>query len=253
MHKIFAKTLFLGKNVIFLPQCHSTNDEMLSRMKIDNLREGAILISDFQTSGKGQRGNKWVGEPGKNLMMSVLLKPSFLPISRQYLLTVISGLAIYEALKDYPLQEVYIKWPNDIYVNGNKLAGILAEASISGNTLETVVVGIGINVNQNSFADDLKATSLMLETGQLQDRTYFNELVLLGLEKWYLQLQSGNINSILEAYHDLLMWKNELHQFESNGDYFEGMIKGINKTGNLIIECGQDEKTFSIKELSFVR
>lgn len=252
MHKIFAKPLFLGKKVVFLPQCHSTNDELAQMIKKNEEVEGTVVFSDDQIKGKGQRGNAWVAEPSKNILMSVLLRPKFLPPAHQYFLNLVAGLAIVDTLKDYSDANIQLKWPNDVYIDGKKISGILIENNLRGNSLESAIVGVGLNVNQQGFALNT-ATSMTLETGQAFDRTEVMENLLCYLEKWYLQLKNGKMSSILDQYHKLLMWRGEVRTFRSSSGEFEGEIVGIDKNGNLSINQAGSLQTFGIKEVEFLR
>lgn len=252
MHKIFAKPLFLGKKVVFLPQCHSTNDELVQMSRNSDEPEGSVVYTDDQQKGKGQRGNVWIAEPGKNILMSILLRPKFLFPADQFYLNLISGLAIVDVLKNHIDDEILLKWPNDIFINDRKISGVLVENNLRGNSIETSVVGIGINVNQKGFRIN-SATSLTLETNLVFDREELIESVLCHLEKWYLHLKNGATTFILNEYHKLLMWRGEHRVFKSGDNEFEGEIIGIDKTGNLVINVVDELKTFGIKEVEFLR
>ncbi len=254
MHKFFAKTLFLGKKVVFLPQCHSTNAELAKRVKESSHPEGTIVHTNHQLSGRGQRGNTWESEPEKNILLSVLLRPKFLEPKNQYLLNLIAGLAIVDCIKDFiPQRNILLKWPNDVYIDEKKIAGVLVESNLRGAGLESSIVGIGLNVNQLSFSINT-ATSMKLEFGNLIDMNKEDvlETLLNKLEAWYLSLRNGNRNSIRNAYHDILMWRGEIHQFRSKTETFRGEIVGINEFGQLSIHVGSELKIFDVKEVVFV-
>ena len=252
MHKIFAKPLFLGKKVVFLPQCHSTNDELVNMTKKSDEPEGLVVYTDHQTDGRGQRGNIWFAEPGKNILMSVLLRPAFLSVSDQFYLNLVTGLAIVDTLKQYTSATVQLKWPNDIYINQKKVCGILIESNLRGALLESSVLGIGLNLNQKGF-NLPSATSVVLETGLEHNKVEVMEDILHNLEAWYLKLRGGNKSEILEAYHKLLMWKGEKREFMAEGLYFYGTIQGIDTSGKLVVigENG-DTRAFGLKEIEFI-
>lgn len=252
MHKFFAKTQFIGKNVIYLPQCHSTNTEMQTFLKKTILDEGTVVMADFQIKGRGQLNGRWVSQKGQNILMSVLLNPTFLSLNQQYYLTIIQSLAITDALGHFMSNDVKIKWPNDIYVGANKIAGILIEASVSKKRIDHVVIGVGININQQEFGT-MKATSVFLETGLLQNRDQVIELILLHMEKWFQKLKNKQYEEIIFKYHALLFWRNEKHTFRVQGEPMEGKIKGINDHGQLIVEIRDKERTFNNKELIFIK
>ena len=252
MHKFFAKPSFLGKKVVFLPECHSTNDELTRIIKNSSELEGALVYTDNQIMGKGQRGNVWLSEPGKNILMSVLLRPKFLIPSDQFYLNLIMGLAIVDTLRKHIKDDIQLKWPNDVLVNGKKISGVLIESILRGNSPEYAIVGIGLNVNQQGF-NLLTATSLLLETGDEYDRAKLIELLLCNIEKWYLKLKNHPKEYVLEEYHKLLMWRGERRIFKASKNEFEGKIIGIDKHGRLAINQDGKLKTFGIKEVEFIR
>lgn len=155
-------------------------------------REGSLVIADFQTAGKGQVGNSWESEAGKNLMFSILLYPDFLPANRQFLISQIASLSVKETLEKYT-DSVTVKWPNDIYWKDRKICGMLIENDLSGQHLYCSVVGIGLNINQEIFRSDApNPVSLTQITGKTYDREdvlvcflriFFNYYFLLLQEK----------------------------------------------------------------------
>jgi BirA family biotin operon repressor/biotin-[acetyl-CoA-carboxylase] ligase len=256
VHKFFAKTLFFGKNVEYLTECHSTNDELLNRARSVNLPEGSLLISDFQIKGKGQRGNHWESEKGKNLLFSLLIKPNFLELNKQHLITFIAAIAVKETIKKLlpESKKVLIKWPNDVFVNQKKIAGILTESSISKGIIEMSVLGVGMNINQHSFEVDT-ATSLYIETGSDFDReTILNE-VMQEIEKLYLMLKAQKFDFIMNAYLNDLLWKHEMHTFKmrDKSEIIQGTITGVNDEGHLKIKTNDLIRTFNFREIQFVK
>ena len=252
MHKIFAKPTFLGKKVVFLPQCHSTNDELARLARNQNIPEGTVIYTDHQIAGKGQRGNKWFDKPGENVLLSLLLKPKFLSIQKQFYLNLVVGLSIVDLLKSYvPDRIVMLKWPNDVYIDSKKVSGILIENNLRGSSIEWSVNGIGLNLNQ---ADDLpqNATSIFAESGIEADRLQFIDELLYWVEVWYRKLIDGSFAEVLTRYHDVLYWINESHTFSANGREFQGAIKGIDEAGRLVIATSAGESIFGIKEVQFI-
>ncbi|MCR9253613.1 MAG: biotin--[acetyl-CoA-carboxylase] ligase [bacterium] len=250
MHKFFAKPLFLGKNVIFLPECHSTNDYALNALNKPDIREGTVIITDNQTKGRGQRGNIWVSEPGKNIILSLVLEPGFLQISQQFGLTLVTSLAVYDLLSQY-VPQVRIKWPNDIYIGEKKTAGILIENSLRNNKIEHAVIGIGININQQGFLSNL-ATSLSLEKGEVLEREALIEELLVFIEKWYLKLKKGQ-TELRDEYLSRLYWFKENRVFEDAAGEFEGSILGVDPLGRLVVKTTSGQRVFDIKEVKFIK
>ncbi len=251
MHKNFAKTRFLGKTITSLPECHSTNDFMAQLAAKEQVTHGDILTADFQSKGKGQRGNTWMSEKGKNLLFSIFLQPDFLKVDDIFLLNIVAGLAGTQLINQFvPGTGCELKWPNDVYVNGKKISGILIETSIS-KQLDFVVVGIGFNVNQSHFALPT-ATSLKIETGRDHDLLSVLEVFSENFESYYDLLGQGKRSHILRSYHDKMMWRGEVHTYRNNGTEFEAVLIGINETGNLVLNCNGVSRQFRTKEVEFV-
>lgn len=252
VHKFFTKTLFLGKNLISLTQCHSTNEEMIKRIKKGELCSGDVVMTDYQEKGRGQRGNSWISDPGKNLLFSVYLDPQFLIMSRQHYITLLTGLGLAQMFRDDFGLEAVVKWPNDIYVEGAKICGILTECSISGTQIESAVVGIGLNVNQTEFGN-LNATSMLLGSGSIYSRMEVLEKSLLKIERWYFELKAGNYAGIRREYEERMMWKGEVRTYRSEGIEFPGKIRGVDSHGKLVVETNEGTREFGLKEIEFVR
>ncbi len=252
MHKFFAKTSFLGKNVISLPECHSTNDLLMDYARLGKAQEGTIVITDYQTVGKGQRGNQWESEPGANLLYSVLLHPRYLDPKSQFYLGLCMALATVNAIEVFvpPQPKLEVKWPNDLYLNDKKLAGILLESSLAGSKVDFVVLGMGLNVRQLNFSNPM-ATSLLNEQLDLQKEELLEE-ILIQLEKELRVLEAGNYQSILEAYYERLRWMEEEHVYEAQGHQFSGVIKGIDGQGRLLMKVEDHERVYDIKEIKFL-
>jgi BirA family transcriptional regulator, biotin operon repressor / biotin---[acetyl-CoA-carboxylase] ligase len=251
LYKIPAKTLFLGKNLIFMPECHSTNDAMLLLCQKDSPPEGTVIVTNQQTAGRGQRGNKWEAEPGKNLTFTILVKPSFLPVQKQFFLNIYVSLGIRDYLTDLRNLKVQIKWPNDILVDEKKICGILIENQLSGVVITNSAAGIGFNVNQQLFSI-MSATSLASLTGNEFDLSDELTALLVHLEKRYLQLRALNFDALLKDYMKNLFMLNELYTFTDREGTFEGIIKGIDpSSGKLMVDKHGLVMAYDLKEIQF--
>ncbi len=251
MHKNFAKTLFLGKNVIYLPECHSTNELAADLVNKQPLVEGTVIVTDCQTKGKGQRGNKWDAQPKKNLTCTLILRPSFLRITDQFYMTMVISMALSEMFESYlPHRRVNIKWPNDLYVDDQKCAGILIENGIKANKIDYMLVGIGVNINQEIFAAP-NAASLMNFLGKESLISEVLEKILQRIEKYYLFLKNRGTNKLREGYLEKLWRKGEWHTFSDADGYFIGRVLGVDPIGRLVIERKEGQKCYHIKEVSF--
>jgi len=159
----------------------------------DGAPEGTVVVADHQTQGRGRAGRSWLAEPGTNLLVSVLLRPP-IPIPRVPQLSLLVATAAREAIEVQTGLPVRIRWPNDLMLAGRKVAGILAEAASGGQGLLHVVAGIGLNVNQTAFHQEVRerATSLALATGSPQEREPLLEALLAAFHRWYtIYLETG--------------------------------------------------------------
>jgi BirA family biotin operon repressor/biotin-[acetyl-CoA-carboxylase] ligase len=252
LYKILANTLFFGKNVVYVPECHSTNSLLFDLAQKTSLPEGTLLITNSQTLGRGQRGNSWEAEPGMNLTFSLLLRPYFLRSQEQFYLTIAISLGIHDFLSSRLPGHLKIKWPNDLMVEEKKIAGILIENSLMGERIQQSVVGIGLNVNQNVFSHP-SATSMVMETGMEHGLSIALNQLLEQLESRYLQLRSGNAVELKGEYLKNLFRIGETHEFVSSDERFTGRLKGIDAFGKLIVSVNQTERSFGLKEISFIK
>ncbi len=251
MLKFQPKTYFIGKNAVYLPSCHSTNEIASEIIQNQSFFEGTVVITDNQTAGKGQRGNSWESNAGQNITYSILLKPLFLHINEQFKLNIAISLAIYEFLCKYLSKDLRIKWPNDMYVGNKKIGGILIENSISGNRISNTIIGIGVNVIQQSFSHS-KATSLALET-KISDWQIHSliEILCECIEKYYLQLKNGQHLIQKQKYLERLFWYQENKTFIVQQEKKIGKIIDINPQGKLMIDFDGKVLDFDLKEISF--
>ncbi|UII21253.1 biotin--[acetyl-CoA-carboxylase] ligase [Fulvivirga ligni] len=239
----------MGKNLIFLPSCHSTNEEA-QQMLGSGVMEGTIIITENQTRGKGQRGNSWEAEPGKNLTFSFILKPSFLGVQSQFELNRVVSLGIHDYLSDMA-PGFQVKWPNDIYNLDKKICGILIQNSVKKNHIENSIVGIGLNINQRKFSNE-RAISL----GQITDESYDLQQVLDNLmqhiESRYLMLKNGRKEQLKTDYESTLYRFGEECLYKSNDQVFTGKITSVTPVGQLEIETLQGMRYFDFKEVEFL-
>ncbi len=248
MYKNLANTLFVGKNLIFMTSCHSTNQEAYDMIGKEQVPDGTIIITDHQTAGRGQMGNKWEANPGLNLTFSVILQPRFLEASRQFLLNMAVSLAITDWLRPWS-EEFRIKWPNDIFHRDHKLGGILIQNLLRGSQIAHSIIGIGLNINQQVF-ESPRATSLTEITGETFDLAILADSLGVHLEQRYLQLRGGG-NGLRDEYLARLYRFGEEHLYHDK-TYFKGSIVDVDPSGNLIMKTASGRRTFRFKEVSFV-
>jgi len=232
------ETLFIGKNLIFLPETNSTNSYAIELLKNVNPPEGTVIHTAHQLRGKGQRGSAWTTEPLQNLTASVILKPGFLELKYQFFLYIIAALAVYDTtaeILDSSQFDIKIKWPNDILVNRKKIAGILIENKLLHHVMEWSIVGIGLNVNQENF-EGLNATSLKSKGEQeIKVQDVLNRLCR-HLEKFYLLLKSEKYEFLRDLYIQRLFGLNETLKFRMNNAVRHLRVKGIAAGGLLLLE-----------------
>lgn len=252
MYKILANTIFLGKDVHFLPECHSTNDTALMLVKQNKIQEGSIVICDHQTKGKGQRGNSWQSGNKLNLTFSLVLKPHFMDISEQFYLNMCISNSIRKILSDY-LPDLKVKWPNDLLVPGyGKIGGILIENTLSKNVWEAAIVGIGLNINQVIFDSNL-ATSLKIITASNFDLEELFRLIVTQLEQGYIQLKKGKWNDIHQEYLYHLYQMKVWSEYKIGDKQITAKIVGISNEGKLKIEREDGTlESHGLKEISFL-
>jgi len=251
LYKIPANTLFVGKNLVFVPECHSTNSLAMELGQRGSAIEGTVIVTDNQFSGRGQRGNQWVSEPGMNLTFSLILRPFFLKTDQQFLLTQTISLAVVDYLQSKPTHIVKIKWPNDVLVNERKICGILIENSLSRDSIQYSVAGIGLNVNQTAF-ENLTATSLKLEARKDYNLQAELSLLLHTIEVRYLQLREGKYELLEHDYLNLLYRKGEWHRFSNKEGEMHGKIEGVDERGRMIVLTPEGINHYDLKEIRFV-
>lgn len=243
----------IGKKIINLKKVASTNTYAAGFLKNQTIPEGTVIWADEQISGRGQRGNIWESEPGKNLTFSIILYPRFIRAEEQFLISKIVSLAIYDFL-DSLIAGVRIKWPNDIFVDNDKIAGILIESSIVGHTIENCIVGIGLNVNQTSFHSYLPdPVSLKIITGKSFDLKDTLSGLCGFLQKRYLQLKNQERDLMNSEYLSRQYRYNEFHLFHRGSEKFSAKITGVDPQGALILdlETGESQK-FMFGEVEYV-
>lgn len=251
MFKIFEEIQFIGKQLISLPKCRSTNDIAADMQKKGILKEGGIVITNHQHAGKGQRGNTWISAENENLTFSLVLKPHFIDPSDSFSLNILVSVAILNVLKSFEIPSVKIKWPNDIMHKGHKLGGILIENIIQGNRIENSIIGIGLNINQLKFDDQLKATSLASIFQRSFDLNELLNIIIRHLEEQFFILKSGNKQKLKTEYINNLYWLNEEHTFISSSR-FKGIITGIDQIGRLKVKTEKGSEKFNFKEIKYL-
>ena len=252
-------TLFTGKVYYRFGELPSTNDYARDLLAKSRPAEGTVVRADSQSAGRGQFGSKWLTEPGVNLTLSVILYPNWLKITDQFRLSEAVALALLDTVNRLPStvnrQPSTIKWPNDIYLGDRKTAGILIQNSLSGNHLETSIVGIGLNVNQTAFPPEIpNATSLCLATGRTFDLEAVADTLFECLERRYLQLKAGQTEALSAEYREHLLGLGVLRNFaRPDGSVFSGTIQGVQGDGRLEILGSNGLELFDVKAIQMLQ
>lgn len=230
-------TRFLGKKDIHhFREIISTNTTA-KELADNGAAEGTLVVSEMQTGGKGRLGRKWFSPPGEGIYLSMILRPTVSPAEAPRM-TLMTAVAMAEALHAGTGLHVSIKWPNDIIFGGKKLAGILTEISTEMDAVEYMVIGVGLNVNTVSFPAELqeRATSLRIETGKIHSRSDLIKVFLKWFEGYYALFQQGDFKPILDR------WKHYSHiagrriRVETIGEEYDGTALDVDRDGFLIVE-----------------
>lgn len=212
-------------------------------------------MADHQFAGRGQRESVWQTEPGKNLTFSVFLKPEFISIEKHFDLNMLISVALSNALTKYLPLDLTVKWPNDIYHKDLKIGGMLIENAIIGNKIKHSIIGIGLNVNQRIFDEQLqqRASSISQILQQDVNLTVLLIEICTQIEQLYLKLKKGNSTFLKELYVNRLYRLHKLAKYSRNGEVFDGVIEGINDMGLLRIKPLDAElMEVDLKEIVFL-
>jgi len=229
-----AKTLFDNKTYVFMTECLSTNDYLLKLLKKKSYQEGTMVNTSYQKGGRGQRNNNWLSEKGKNLTFSFLLEPN-IELSNQFLLHIITSISIFKTLLEINIKNISIKWPNDIYVNDKKIAGILIENLVYRKFIHKSVIGVGLNINQTNFGI-LNATSTINQTMKKHNLDQILQIFKSIFNKEYLKLNSNKIHEEFDFYKKNLIWYQTEKKYEYNSAVIKGKIIDVLSDGILVIQ-----------------
>ncbi|HFB62309.1 MAG TPA: biotin--[acetyl-CoA-carboxylase] ligase [Bacteroidetes bacterium] len=232
----------------------STNAEALRLIAAGKAYEGLVIQAEEQTHGKGAGQNTWESAPGQNLTFSVILQPHFVPPAQQFVLTEMVSLALLEVLKTRLENHVLkIKWPNDIWCNDKKIAGILIQNRIKGDLLDYSVVGVGLNVNQTTFRSGApNPASLKSFTGKNEERFALLHAILEKVSGYYTKLRTDR-KALEPLYLHNLYHFNEQASYADDQGLFTGKITGVDSFGRLIlVDSSGVQHIYGFKEVRFL-
>ena len=245
------KTKWIGKDTLCYETIDSTNAQA-KRLAEAGYGDGTLIVADHQEAGRGRRGRSWETPAGTNIAMSLLLKPEINP-NNASMITLVAALAVSKAITQITGEPAPIKWPNDIVMNGKKVCGILTEMSAQFDYVNHIVVGIGINVNIESFPEEIAetATSLRIETGKQISRAELIEAVWEQIETVYeVYLQTQDLRNLVKEYDARLINMHRNVKVLDPKEPFEGRAMGITPRGELMVDTWESRKLVSSGEVS---
>ena len=229
--EIFGKTEW-----VYLPETDSTN-RVAKDLALKNSPEGTLVIAEKQTQGRGRLGRQWFSPADDGIYISLILRPA-IPPQEAPKLTLLTAVAVADAVIDLTALPVHIKWPNDILINDKKMAGILTEINSEMDRVNYIVVGLGFNVNTPYFPDEIKdmATSLFLETGQKWSRIKLVQAYLQSFEKYYKLFKKSGFDPVLKRWKELTHMIGKPIKVVMLNEQYHGVVQDIDPDGALILK-----------------
>ena len=243
-----------SKNILHLPIVDSTNNYAMALIEKKQAADELTVVTDEQSGGKGRHGNQWLSTKCENAMLSLILNMNWLPLKRQFELSAAISLAVCEFLQRKTSEKVFIKWPNDIFINDSKAAGILIENKIQGTLWQWAVVGVGCNINQVDFAglNNISVTSLKKVTGiDYKIEEIITELRIALIEK-INALKQDQFLEILGDYNKRLYGKDEKVVFRKGEEELNMIIKSVTREGKLVV-FEEKEIIYDFDQIKFLR
>lgn len=250
--KSLMHTEWVAREVLYFDTIDSTNTKA-QELAEKGYQSGTLVVADKQESGKGRRGRSWVSPSGTGIFMTLMIKPDINP-NNASMLTLVAALAVAKAITSVTGEEALIKWPNDIVVNGKKVCGILTEMNAQFDYINHIVVGIGINVHNESFPEEISqmASSLMIEAGGKRfHRAQIIAETMSYFEQYYdTFLKTQDLSALVREYDELLVNRNKSVRVLDPKEPFDGKAMGITSKGELIVDTWESRKLVSSGEVS---
>ena len=240
--KSLRREKLIGRDILFFPEIDSTNREARDRAR-EGAREGTVVLADFQSRGRGRLGRAWESPSGANVYLSVILRPPIPPPAAPQI-TLLAGVSAARALSHVSGLECRVKWPNDIFLRGKKMAGILSEMEVEGAETRFIILGIGVNVNweKGDFPPELRgtATSLQAEKGEEVSRAAAAAGILRELEAEYISFLREGFSARLRDEWNRLSWVNGKQVIlQSPEGTISGRAVGLDTDGALLLLDGE--------------
>ena len=235
-------------HLIKLDAIDSTNDCLRKLILEKKPTKPTVVMSQYQKKGKGQRGQVWTSQAGKNLMFSLYMPNFALPTKEVYSINKIVSVCLLHWLSSFKIPNICVKWPNDILSGDSKLAGILIESNVLQSTANSIIIGVGLNVNQVEFQNLPNATSMQLLTG----KSYDIDALLFSLTTRLIECLTPPLKYCNDDYHKYLYGLGQSRLFLKDNKTFEGIIQSVNSEGKLVLETTAGMQVFDVKGLQFV-
>lgn len=240
--------------IIKLDATDSTNTYLKNLLLTGHVADFTVVVAKKQWVGRGQMGTQWDSEPGKNLTFSILKRHKNLATLEQFGITMVASLGILQALQAFQVPDLSIKWPNDILSGRYKICGILIENHTTGKNIQTSILGIGLNVNQEDFGQLPNVSSLKLLLGKSLEPDEILQEVLDRIRLLFTELQQGQGIQLRERYTNHLFRRGKPSTFiNGEGEQFMGFIRGVSDAGRLLIALeGNTLREFDLKEVQLL-
>jgi len=242
----------MKRKIIRLNEIDSTNRYLREYQETED-EEMIVAVADYQTAGKGQGVHTWESEDGKNLLFSIQVHPHWVPVRRQFVLSMAEALALKDALDSY-VDGITLKWPNDVYWNDKKISGTLIETSVDSKGIKTCIFGTGVNVNQTVFRSDApNPVSLAQILGHEVDREEVLQKILDAFERYYELLRRADYQDVSGIYHLALYRRKGYHRYQDADGEFEGAFVEVEDDGHLILHDKKGViRSYAFGELKFI-
>ena len=235
-------------HIIKLDAIDSTNDYLRKLILEKKPTTPTVVMSQYQKKGKGQRGQVWTSQAGKNLMFSLYMPNFTLPTKEVFSINKIVSVCLLHWLSSFQIPNICVKWPNDILSGDSKLAGILIESNVLQSTANSIIIGVGLNVNQVEFQNLPNATSMQLLTG----KSYDIDALLFSLTTRLIECLTPPLKYCNDDYHKYLYGLGQSRLFLKDNKTFEGVIQSVNSEGKLVLKTTAGMQVFDVKGLQFV-
>jgi len=240
-------------SILHLTETDSTNSYLKKIGEIRPIEEFTTVLTDFQRFGHGQEGNSWESENSKNLLFSLILYPDFCKANQQFYLSQLISLAVKDTLEQY-VSDISIKWPNDIYWKKKKICGILIENNLYGPRISQSIVGIGININQETFRSNaVNPISLYQITGKVYDRESILIEFLMRAKEYYNIFKDNGLDLISQRYSEALYRKDGYHPYRDKNGEFMAKITCILPSGTFVLTDEEGiERHYEFQEVTYL-